>query len=539
MSANILRGTLLLTGASFLSKLLGMLYVIPFENIVKEEGMALYSFAYVPYTIFLSISTIGIPLAVSKFVSKYNAIDDYYTSKRMFQSGIILMFCTGFLAFLIMFFGAETIARWTIAESNKNFSILDAKQVIQMVSFSLLIIPGMAVVRGFFQGNQSMGPTAISQVVEQIARIIFLLVAVFIIVVLLDGSITTAVGFATFSAFIGGIASWIVLGIYWKQRKQYINEKIEQQKRKEYIPTKTLFKELLSYAGPFVLVGIAIPLYQIIDQFTYSHAMASVGLGDIWEIAYSSFNMQGHKLVIIPVTVATGLSLALVPEITKSFNISNKTQLTQQINQAFQIILFFVLPAIVGLMLLSYPAYGALFGLETIAISGPLLTWYAPVALFFALFTVSAAILQGIEKQRFTLISLSAGILLKILFNTLFIQTFGANGAIIATMLGTLVAVSLNLWKIKSSINFSYKQTIKRGILMLIFTSFMALVIVIVKWVLGFWISYDESRLHALTYLLLGVGIGGMTYLWLGYASTLFERVVDRKIGFLDRIFRR
>src|SRR5690625_3299412 len=109
MSNKIVRGTLLLTGATFLSKFLGMIYVIPFNELVGEIGGTLYSFAYTPYNILITFSTIGVPLAVSKFVSKYNSLQDYKTGLKVFKAGILLMAITGFSAFLLLFFGAETL----------------------------------------------------------------------------------------------------------------------------------------------------------------------------------------------------------------------------------------------------------------------------------------------------------------------------------------------------------------------------------------------------------------------------------------------
>src|SRR5699024_4886404 len=114
--SNIVRGAMLLTGATFLSKLLGMIYVILFHQMVGETGEALFNFAYTPYNILISISTIGVPLAVSKFVSKYNALDDYKTGFRMFKAGIRLMIVTGFIAFLALFLGADLLAGWMITD---------------------------------------------------------------------------------------------------------------------------------------------------------------------------------------------------------------------------------------------------------------------------------------------------------------------------------------------------------------------------------------------------------------------------------------
>lgn len=536
MMSKIVRGTVLLTGATFLSKFLGMIYVIPFNELVGNVGTTLYGFAYVPYNILLSISTVGVPLAVSKMVSKYNALEDYETGLRIFRSGILLMLFTGFIAFLTMFFSSEFFASKMITNTTDDgITISDVTKVMRMVSFALLIIPAMSIVRGFFQGYQSMGPTAISQVVEQIARILFLLIATFFVLKIYGGTIATAVGFATFSAFIGGLASCFVLFIYWQKRKGNIKKYLDQQIHRSNIPLKQLFYELFSYAGPFILVGLATSLYQLVDMFTFERAMVAIGLGEIWEITYSVINVLGHKLVIIPVTIATGLSLALLPALTRSFTMNNRMELFRQINQALQIIFVLVIPASIGLLMLSDVAYGSLFKLDHIEITGPLLAWYAPTALFFALFVVSTSILQGINQQNFAVISLAAGLLLKILFNITFIHHFGAKGAVFGTALGVGTAVLLNLWRIKVSVQFSYKKIAKIVMLISIFTFVMALVIWFVKFLLGTVFNYDQNRFHAMIVLFLGVGIGGFVYLWLAYQSTLLERTFGDKVKILER----
>ncbi|MBP1947853.1 putative polysaccharide biosynthesis protein [Virgibacillus litoralis] len=538
--SNIVRGTMLLTGASFLSKFLGMIYVIPFHWLVGETGGTLYSYAYTPYSILISISTIGVPLAVSKFVSKYNSLGDYETGMRMFKAGIALMAVTGFLGFLVLFFGAEQMAKLIISnEDIGEIKIADVSMVIRAVSFALLIIPAMSIVRGFFQGYESMAPTAVSQVIEQIARIIFLLSATFVVITLFNGTIATAVGFATFAAVIGALASCVVLFIYWRKRKPDIQKQVQQQRVKHDIPKKDLIKELFSYAGPFILVGIAIPLYQSVDLFTFERAMIATGNGEVSETAYSAINLYGHKLVIIPVTIATGLSLAIIPALTKSFTKDNNQLLNQQINQSLQIVLILVVPAVVGLSMLSDVAYGSLYGMGNINITGTLLGWYAPVALLFALFTVTSAILQGVNQQRFAVISLSGGLLVKILLNIQLIHIFGAKGAIFGTAFAAGTAVILNIWRIKLSTRFSFKQTFKRFLLICIFTIIMCIAIWIVKAVFGTFLAYEDSRLAATVMLMTGVLAGGGVYLWFAYESTLLERLLGNRVRVLDKIFHR
>ena len=110
MSSKLLRGTFILTLGTIISKVLGLFYVIPFNAIVGKEGTALYQYSYVPYTIFISIATAGIPLAISKFISKYNALEEYAVGRKLFKSGLIVMLSTGIVSFLIFYFSAPILA---------------------------------------------------------------------------------------------------------------------------------------------------------------------------------------------------------------------------------------------------------------------------------------------------------------------------------------------------------------------------------------------------------------------------------------------
>ncbi|WP_327058546.1 putative polysaccharide biosynthesis protein [Halolactibacillus halophilus] len=541
MSKNtMLRGTLLLTGASFVSKLLGMLYTIPFESLVGATGGKLYGLAYGPYTIFISLSTVGIPLAVSKFVAKYNSLGDYKTSRRMYNMALKLMFVTGIIAFLLLFFGANILAKIYIPDNAEGITIDDVAMVIKMVSFALLIIPSMSITRGFFQGFQSMGPTAISQVIEQVVRIAFLLTSVYVVLNIFDGTTVTAVGFATFSAFIGAIASLFVLIIYWNKRKHHLNRYVEHQRiRPADLSTKALFIELFQYAGPFVFVGLAIPLYQQIDAITFSRTLLDAGLTQLEvDNAFSNINLYGHKLIMIPITLATGMSLSSLPTLTKSFIEDNRSRLYQQINQSLQVIMLLILPAVVGMSLLSNQIWGAFYGInDFITFNGEILGWYAPVALFFALFTVTSSILQSINQQRFALYSLGIGLVLKAVLNIPLMLAFGPIGAVIATWIASLGTVLSNLLRIQRAIAFPLKALVKRSSLMLIFSGFMSIAVLFVQATLSQWIDYTDGRLSSIIILVPAVTMGAYIYLWFSYRSTLLERVMGERVKRLSRFF--
>lgn len=519
MSSKLLRGTFILTLGTFISKFLGLFYVIPFYNIVGHEGTVLYNYSYVPYTIFISIATAGVPLAVSKFIAKYNALEEYAVGRKLFKSGIVIMLVTGILAFFILFFSAPLFAKIIIADEEVlHTNPEDIVTVIRSVSFALIIIPFMSLVRGFFQGHQSMGPTAVSQVVEQIVRIVFLLTGAFVVMKILDGDLTTAVSVATFAAFIGGLGGLAVLFWYLFKRRPHLNDLLKKDKGTVNISLKEIYKEILTYSIPFVIVGIANSLFQLIDILTFNRAMVSIGLGKVAETALSVLNFQAHKLIMIPVSLATAFSLTLVPSVTKNYVENNLTQLRLQLNQTFQVLLFLTLPAVIGLSLLAEPVYTAFY--EHMEIGTEVLQYYAPVAVLFAYFSVTAAILQGINEQRFSVLSLLVGILIKLSLNVPFIQWFETKGAILATALGYSVAIIINLFVIKYFTKYRFRLVIRRSILIGIFTLIMyGITFVLYKGTLLF--LSPHVRWEAVLIVLICALVGAAVYFYLGYRSRL------------------
>ncbi|WP_306977134.1 putative polysaccharide biosynthesis protein [Alkalibacillus salilacus] len=537
--SNILKGTMMLTGANYLSKILGLLYVIPFFALVGESGGALYSYAYNPYQIFLTISSLGVPMAMSKFVAKYNALEDYRTKQAVFKSGLWFMAITGVVTFLIMFFTADWLAQLFVPEGGDfSNSTEDVAFVIKMVSIALIVVAPMSLVRGYFQGHASMGPSAISMVVEQIVRIGFLLAAAFVVLKVFGGTITLAVGLAAFAAFIGAIASSAILIYIYRKRRPEILHQVEQTKASESPAKRDLYQELLAYAGPFILVGIATPLYQMVDQLTFNRAMANIGLAEVSESMLSVIIVYGHKLVIIPVTLAIGLAMALLPSITEAFTKDDATTYRRYISQALLIVMLLIFPAAIGLSILADEAYGTLYAIdEANRYAGSILAVYAPVSLFFALFTVSASMLQGVNRQNFTLLSLAVGLIIKIALNVPMITMFEAEGAVMATGLGVLTAGLLNLTVLYRTTHFELRPLFKKSLLIVILTAIMALVVIFTRYLVGLPFSGDISKLQVIVQLFSSVIIGGYVYLWLAYKTTLLERLIGDRVHRLKKIF--
>ena len=503
----------------------------------SEESAALYQFGYVPYSLFISVATAGVPLAVSKYIAKYNALEEYAVGRKLFKSGIYLMLFSGFMAFLIMYsfapyFGGLVLKGQKDAHS---FSVDDVATVIRAVSFALIVVPFMSLIRGFFQGHQSMGPSAVSQVVEQIARIVFLLVGAYAVLNLFNGSIVTAISVATFAAFIGAIAGLFVLFWYWKKRKPYLDALLEKDKGTEQVSLVDLYKEIILSAIPFVLVGVVNPLYQLVDQLTFSKAMSAAGKGEEALELLGIFNFAAHKLVVIPLSLATAFALTLVPLVTESFVRGNSDMMKKQIDQIFQVLLFITIPAAIGLSILAEPAYAVFYGLNHLGTN--ILMAYAPASILFALYAVTAAILQGINEQRFTVFSLLLGLLIKLSINIPLIKAFDANGAIYATVIGYSVSIIINLVVIRVYTNYNYKLVFRRTILIIIFNLIMAATVIFSY--KGFTLVLNpKNTMHAVLLLIICALIGASVYAYLGLKTKLADELFGNRVEKLRRKLR-
>ncbi|KGA98769.1 cell division protein [Alkalihalobacillus alcalophilus ATCC 27647 = CGMCC 1.3604] len=533
--SKLLRGTMVLTAATLISKILGFIYIIPFNHIVGSDGIGLYQFGYIPYTVMLSLATAGVPLAVSKFVSKYQALDDYETGYRLFRSGLILMSITGFIAFLLLFLLAPIMAPYISPEAAAGidkFTLDDIIFAIRMVSFALIVVPLMAIIRGYFQGFQSMGPTSVSQVLEQIVRICFILAAAFLVMNVGNGNLVLAVGFATFGAFVGAIGGLVVLIYYWFKRRKAIIEKVESTKVRHEMKLKDMYKELISYALPLSFVGLAIPLFQFIDLFTVKAGLSAIGFEEANSF-FGIFTGTVHKVVLIPMALATALSITLVPTITKSFTNNDQITLQKQITQTYQIILFISFPAAVGMATLGESIYISLYGYDNEVLGGAILSSYGPITLLFSLFAVTGAILQGMNRQKFAVIALIIGLLFKLATNYLFIILFGEYGAIISSYLGFLVAIGINVWAIGHYANFHYGFILKRLLLISIFSGVMAV---------GVWIVNEgmqlffplTSRFNSFLVMLVGVAVGVILYFFLAVRSRLAGQILGDRFDLLN-----
>ena len=172
------KGAFIVTLSIVITKILGILYVIPFHAVIGEKGGALYGYAYTIYLLFMSLSTAGIPLAISKIVSEYQTLGYYNAKDRAFIIGKKVALLFGFICFLVLMLFAPFIAKWILGDLTGGNTLEDVTFVVRVISSAILVVPLLSIYRGYFEGHRFMTPPSISQVIEQVVRVIIIVVGI-------------------------------------------------------------------------------------------------------------------------------------------------------------------------------------------------------------------------------------------------------------------------------------------------------------------------------------------------------------------------
>ena len=397
---SFIQGAVVATFAIILCKILGILYVIPFNAVIGEQGGALYGYAYNIYSIFITISQAGIPLAMSKIISEYHTLGYYNAKEKAFKIGKYLLFGIGLISFLVLFVLAEDIGSLIIGDIQGGNTKEDVAFVIRVISTAILVIPLLSVTRGYFQGHRFITPTSFSQIVEQLIRVLIIVIGSFVMYKVFNFSLTATVGCSVFAATIGGVASYLYL-LYKKKKskKEFLVQKTKVKEPK--ITNGQIIKKIFSYALPLIMIDLFRSLYNSVDVVMLVKTLVNdigYNVSDA-ESVMSIISTWGLKLNMIIISIVTGLMTSLIPTLTSSFVKNDMEEVKNKINKTYQIILVLAIPMTVGLSLLAKPVWTIFYGNS---VFGPLTYQYLVfVALITAIFTATTTTNNKNKKETF------------------------------------------------------------------------------------------------------------------------------------------
>ena len=520
----MVRGTAWLTASNFLSRLLGAFYIIPWYAWMgthAEQANALFGMGYNIYAVFLLISTAGIPVAIAKQVSKYNALGQEETSYHLLRKILKLTSILGLIFAAIMYLGSPLLAAWSGGGE-------DLVRVMKSLSWALLIFPSMSVLRGFFQGFNNLKPYAMSQIAEQIIRVIWMLLTAYIIMNIGSGDYVNAVVQSTFAAFIGMIASVLVLVVFlWREGKwQAI---FAGNTNDVTVDTQALILETIKEAIPFIITGAAIQLFQIVDQMSFINTMTSFtsySNKDL-QILYAFLSSNPNKITMILVSIATAIAGAGIPLLTENFVNKDKKAAAQLVVNNLQMRWMVLFPALVGAIILAEPIYTLFYG----APSNTALWLFVGAliqVIFLALYSLLAPMLQALFEPRKAILYFVYGLVVKIVLQIPFIYVFQAYGPLISTAIGLAVPIVLMYRRIHEVTGFN-RQGLRRSILLMtLLALIMGVVVAIAAYGLHFAIS-PTTRLGSVVYIALVGAIGVLVYGFLTLATHLLDKLIGTR----------
>lgn len=438
MASGFVKGTLILTIAGFVVKAIGSINWILLSRILGGEGIGIYQMAFPIYLLLLQVSSAGVPIAISILTAERLALHDYTGAKGVFNISFIMLTITGLIASLAMYFGADwLIASGIIQESRAYYSIIALAPAIFFVTW-------ISCFRGYIQGYEMMTPTAISQIVEQLLRVIVMLGAASI---LLPYGLPIAAGGASLGAGIGAFGAFLVLLYYYYKLPKSSSTGESYNGPRE--SGQRVLKRLIWLALPISLSSIMLPLTANLDLLIVPHRLLAAGfpMNEVTEL-FGYLTGMAVPLINLATIITAAIATSIVPAISNAFAKNDKEGIYNRTASAMRLSFMATVPFTILLYVLAAPTVTLIYN----APKAELATQITAFAIFFlGIHQVTTGILQGLGKPRIPVINMAIALLIKVALNwhLTAIPELGIGGAAWATVADIGFAALLNLIYIK------------------------------------------------------------------------------------------
>ncbi len=431
--------------AGILVRIIGVIYRIPLRQIMGPTAMGYYATAYDVYSLFLLISSMSIPIAVSKLVSAKVAKREYKNVYKTFIGALIFSMIIGLVASLTMFFGAGFIADLT--------KYSDAKYALMILAPTLFVMSVLGVMRGYFQGLGTMVPTAISQVLEQIANCILSISAgIYLMNVGKKVGEANAYGAAgvTVGTLVGAVTAVGFLVFVFALYYNNLKKNMRRDRTKVTEPFPYLAKLLTLTILPVLLSTTIYNFSNLFDSVIYGNIMSEVLKVEetVYTAVWGIYSSEYRLLTTVPIAIASSLSSAIIPSLVRSKNEGNKGALINKVETAIRFTMIVAIPAGVGLSMLAGPILLILFpDPATYNQSVHLMRLAFFTVITFSFSTITNGILQGVDRMKAPVInaSIALGIHLVIIVIALVVFKGGIFGVVISDISYGFLVCILNL----------------------------------------------------------------------------------------------
>ncbi len=420
---NFLHGTMLLALSTAIVKVIGAFYSIPLNDIIGKEGFGYYSTAYEIYTVLLMISTAGLPVAMSRMISAASSLGHYRQVRKIYTVSRTIFLVLGLVGAVLMTAFSKQLAAFQEQP--------DAWVAIAALGPSCFLICLMSTYRGFFQGQQNMMPTSVSQVIEAICKLIVGIAAAILLLYY-----TKSYAFAAGGAILGVTASCLLSSVYLNRcfRKAYKDLPVSME---EADSGRTIAKTLLAIAIPITIGSAGLQILTVLETKIYMGQLLETltqveadGQKGIYNFTQKIFNM--------PCAFITPITISVIPAITAQLTAGDKAVKSTE-ESAARVTALISAPCAIGLAVLAEPVTALLGGYsgEDLVLASRLMAVLGVCIVFNATVLLTNAMLQAHGHVNLPVVNMFIGGVIKLI--VVFILTGNPAIGIVGTPIGSLL----------------------------------------------------------------------------------------------------
>jgi stage V sporulation protein B len=444
---SLIKGTMILGAATIFARFLGLFFRIPLQGLIGDQGMGYYQMSYPLYMTFVALAS-GVPIAMSKLISEYNAKNDVHAVKQILKETLMIMIPIGIVASILMLLFSKQIVSILKWDDKSYYSFV-------IISCAPIFVCIMCTLRGFFQGLQNMTYTGVSQIVEQVGRVVC---GVLFAYLLLPKGIEYAAGGAALGTVIGGIFGSIYLMInYFRANKQL--PKALKKRKESMLP-------FIAQAALPISLGAAVgTVMSLIDSIVVPQRLLIAGysVGDS-AVLYGQLTGKAVTLQNIPLAISMALCAALVPIIAEAYSLYRTKELNRRVEMVFKLSFVIGIPCFLGLYFLARPIMSLVFMGD---MAGYNILKYLSISIPFIIITqTTSSLLQSCGRYVKPVVYLGIGCFVKVIvsYNLVAQPTINVYGAVIGTILGYVTTALLNYLEVRKVLQIklnSYEVLIK------------------------------------------------------------------------------
>ena len=506
--------------ATLICRVIGLLYRSPLHRIMGDVGDGYYTFAFEWYSMILLIASYSIPMAVSKVMAELLAVKEYRNAQKVFHAAFLYVIIVGGAGAAFAWFGAPFLLS----------KQPDAVLALRVLAPTIFLSGILGVLRGYFQAHNTMTPTAISQVLEQIVNAAVSIGAAWIFTraYVGDTNMVAKMGAAggTLGTGAGVVTGIVVMLIIYMINSRVIKRRLGRDRTRGEKSMRDVFMMILMMVTPVILATFVYNLSGIVDQLIFTHLMPLKGY-EAAEISaqYALFGYQFKPIINIPIALASATSTALIPAVASTIAAGQTEEAKAKIRESTSFMMFLAIPASIGIAVLSLPVIRILYPGANQKAAAVLLTIGAVSVIFYCLSTVTNGVLQGLGKPSLPVIhsAIALGVNAVVLVIAITVFNLGVRGVLIATILYAVTVSFLNNRSVQQYL--PYRQDIRNSFLLpLMAGGIMGVIVGLLYWLPAHFLKdlfsrYLVNAVWTMVVVLIGVLVYAVAYVMISGKS--------------------